>query len=95
MHSLILYNDKKVEEKNLDIIEIIEIIIELKEKKSEIKYDLKIDIENIELNEYQLLMRLILEGKKDDIINSFDNKYELDEWVYVWSVLSYCIKKSI
>lgn len=96
MHSLIIYNQKHVEELNLDILQIIDIILTLKEKKEEnIKFEVKIDIENIELEEYKLLMKLILNGKKNDIIDNFENKYELDEWIYVWSVLSYCIKKSI
>lgn len=96
MHSLIIYNQKHVEELNLDILQIIDIILTLKEKKEEnIKFEVKIDIENIELEEYQLLMKLILSGTKNDIIDNFENKYDLDEWIYVWSVLSYCMNKSI
>lgn len=96
MHSLIIYNQKHVEELNLDILQIIDIILTLKEKKEEnIKFEVKIDIENIELEEYQLLMKLILSGTKNDIIDNFESKYDLDEWIYVWSVLSYCMNKSI
>ncbi len=96
MHSLIIYNQKDVEELNLDILQIIDIILTLKEKKEEnIKFEVKIDIENIELEQYQLLMKLILNGEKNDIIDNFENKYELDEWIYVWSVLSHCMNKSI
>ncbi len=95
MHSLILYDKEKIEEKKLNIFEIIEIILNLKEKNSNIKFDIKINIEDIELEEYKLLMKLIFEGKKDEVIDSFENKYDLEEWVYVWYVLLHCLKKSI
>lgn len=96
MHSLIIYDNNQAEEFEMESLELIETIVNLKEMdNSDIKFELNINIEYIDLKEYQLLMKLILNGQKDEIIDNFKNKYDLDEWVYVWSVLSYCIKKSI